>query len=92
VSYVLVVGSIIKILVLLKGIPYILPFGARTPPTHLFVPVSPVIVELSYVLVCGSIIKILVLSKGIPYIFPFGERTPPLHFRLPIIPLIVDVS
>ena len=47
---VFVSGSIIKTLVALLGIPYIFPFGAKTPPSHLPASVdNPVIVVVSAV-------------------------------------------
>ena len=46
----------------LKGIPYILPFGAKTPHDHLLLPVNPVIVVVSIVFVNVFIIATTVES------------------------------
>jgi hypothetical protein len=52
---VLFVGSISNTDVESKGIPYILPLGANTPPTHLELPVK--LPKVVVVLFVGSISK-----------------------------------
>ena len=70
-----------RMLVELKGIPYILPLGANTPPIHLELVVpNPVIVVVFAVV--GSMINRGKLPDGIPYILPLGANTHPTHSLL----------
>ena len=86
-------GSMINTLVLLYGIPYILPLGANIPPNHLVTPVNPVMVVVSDVFVSGSMIKTLSLRCGIPYILPLFAKTSPYHLLESVVnPVIVVVS
>ena len=65
-----------------RGIVYILPLGANTPPPHLIEPLS----DPNNAVVCatGSISNTCVELNGIPYILPFGANTPPIHLEEPL--------
>jgi hypothetical protein len=86
-------GSTIKTLFVVdwSGIPYIFPFGAKTPPNHFKTPLpNPVIVVVSTVLVIGFKIATLGDVPGMKYILPFDARTPPCHLpKLLLKPVIV---
>ena len=77
------IGSISRTVAALLGMPYIFPFGAKTPPAHL-IPLVPTRPNVVVVRLIGSISRTVTALLGMPYIFPLGAKTPPIHFAISV--------
>jgi len=86
-----VVGSIFSTVVLLNGIPYMQPFGARTPPTHLLVPARlPKVVAVSDCVADSAFNAAMNCVEWSPLSDHSGNDAPPAALPTPSPALICD--